>query len=287
MALARVAKSCSPSVKDSSFSCFDKKTLVSMTTGYNAAYPTKPPIRVTGKTKRQIWLLLQEILSGVCSDDEKCWANKTNIPTTIIDKALRPKSVVDLSSNINAWLSNYDIGNILQQYEKRFPSFRMLGVFPVDFNQTSHIGTCVASNMCNFDCGKIYNKRFAVCFNTDPHYLPGRHWVCIYCDLRPKSKQYGIDYFDSQGVSSVGDVPPTILQFIDTIRAQVKNIAPEAMFQLNFKCPIIQMGQNECGMFCIWYIISRLTTTQNHEGVLKNAPSDDDMVRMKTRVLMI
>ena len=86
--------------------------------------------------------------------------------------------------------------------------------------------------MCAFHIKNLLEQKktkFGMVINTDPHYKGGQHWFSIFCNLDPKSKNYGIYYYDS-----VANAPNKEMHsFMDQIANQVKEVHPKTSDRFN------------------------------------------------------
>ena len=224
-------------------SCFFKKQLITIA---NALEIDGVGLR---STKATLWKAINETMQrkyGCESGNEHCWIEQ-NDRAGAYKESFVPNAPEEWSANPEAWLSNFDILNVLTQYEKRYPSFKFIGVFPINFSQRDPIGRCISKEICalNLKALKRYTS-FGAVFNLDRHDQPGSHWVCTYFSLSEPNR--GFYYFDS----NAEPMPIEIRRFADSIRAQVKS--PET-FEIRENQHRKQFGNNECGMFCIHFII--------------------------------
>ena len=91
------------------------------------------------------------------------------------------------------WLSSIDIADVMEQYEKKYPDFIFLGPVPIDFDEIlTEVGQMNLKTLAN------KKKRIGIVFNTDPHDMPGEHWISMFIDLNDKT----ICFFDSTGAVS-------------------------------------------------------------------------------------
>jgi hypothetical protein len=129
----------------------------------------------------------------------------------------RPVMPGSWKSNPREWLSNVDIQNVMSQYSTKYTDFKFLGVFSVDF-YTEKI--CSFYSICNFNLFDFLasgKTKLGLIANLDSYYGKGSHWVAISANFKPKSKQFGICYYDSGG-----STPPEQLKLFIS---QIKNDA--------------------------------------------------------------
>ena len=164
----------------------------------------------------------------------------------------------------------------MRQYEEAVPSFKFLGVVPIDFSapdpyqkdpyeiekvagqSTSMSPTegetqggaaaakqrCLADEFCTVDLKKERAagiRTIGAVFNLDPHDKNGSHWIacCILLDTK------AIYYFDSYGLPP----PAQISRFMRSF------ILQDAGLTLKYNGRRFQFGNSECGMYCMYFLI--------------------------------
>lgn len=152
------------------------------------------------------------------------------------------------------WLNTGDIDTIMDQYMNFDNSFKYLGTFPSDITTLG------------YKLPKVkHYKKLAMVLNLDSHDKPGSHWVAVYIDYS-KSKDNGvIEYFDS-----LGDIPTR-----DTKRV-LKYLKRELGYTPKVLSKKFQIEDSECGIYCIYYIVSRLLGF-TARGILTNVIRDKEM----------
>lgn len=135
------------------------------------------------------------------------------------------------------WLTNYDIDGIMSVRTRRYKDFAFLGSFPYDY----------PPHLDDFDIRSINEKKRIACiFNTATMASGGEHWVAVFIDLGTPS----ICYFDSYNHDV--DKYRSINRFIKRMENQL-NVKSSS----NGKS--LQKTGGECGVYCIYFILSRLT----------------------------
>lgn len=132
-----------------------------------------------------------------------------------------------------------NITSIMKQYEKIYPEFEFMGVFPINIKHSYN-----SLKNINFRKSKSKNKKLAVVWNTDVDTGPGEHWICLFINFERKT----ICYFDSLYESINSDINNTINEL------SRKN--PEFKVYKNKKK--FQKGDGNCGIFVIHFIVSQL-----------------------------
>jgi hypothetical protein len=152
---------CNPGVNGKgvvSGSCFPPETLVLLKTSYNKYHPHS---RIMATDLAQIWHELKGRLSQCSKED--CWLNQIddrNIRKKIDIATFAPDQPKDWKKNPSEWLSNYDIMDVLQQYEESYPDFHVIGPTPIDFDTRPKDmgGKCVWEELCNFHLKKYFES---------------------------------------------------------------------------------------------------------------------------------
>jgi hypothetical protein len=197
----------------------------------------------------------------------------------ILKEHFRPAMPSEWSADPDMWLASTDIEAVMRQYEEAVPSFKFLGVVPIDFSapdpyeeekdpynihkvagQDSSIETqgvggaaagaggkkqkCLANEFCTVDLKREKAKgirTIGAVFNLDPHDKNGSHWIacCILLDTK------AIYYFDSYGLPP----PPQVSRFMRSF------ILQDAGLTLKYNGRRFQFGNSECGMYSMYFLI--------------------------------
>ena len=85
-----------------------------------------------------------------------------------------PDQPKEWKKNPDEWLSNYDIMDVLKQYEETFPCFHVIGPTPIDFDSRPKDldNKCVWEELCNFRLEKYIKekkRKIGIVFNLDDH----------------------------------------------------------------------------------------------------------------------
>ena len=271
---------CSPAVKgkiSNQNSCLPEDVLLKIRKEYNKDHPDK---KITATNFRELW----EIIRDRLHEDQKCktedcWLkiiDDENTRKMYDDMLFAPDKPPEWTHNPDEWLSNYDIRDVLKQYERTYPDFKYFEPSPIDFDSKpdGKNGSCVSNELCKFNLKDYYNPensdknktKFGMVFNLDKHDEPGSHWVSLFTDLKDKQKPF-IMYFDSAG----DEIQPEIKELADRIIQQSDDLGIK--LTSNYEPFEHQRGNSECGMYCLYYIISLLT---GKAGRLKNTGGNAD-----------
>jgi len=249
---------CNPRTKGKTVlkdSCFSQETLVLIKNSYNKYHPNN---QIHSTELVEIWRDLKQRLSECSKED--CWLNQVKNKDTreeIEKESFAPKQPEKWKKNPNEWLSNYDIINVLIQYEKTYKNFYLIGPTPIDFDSRPREleGDCVWEELCNFNLEKhIKNgkRKIAIVFNLDKHNQSGSHWVSLFIDLDDNFAFY----MDSAG----NKIPKEIQTLYKRIYKQGLEMHPPIKIKFYENSPMEhQMENTECGMYTLFFIITMLT----------------------------
>jgi len=259
---------CNPSIKGKTIiqdSCLTDPILLKLKESYNKHNIDSP---IISEDPKKIWIDLRNRMT-TCSKED-CWLDvidDENMRNKISEMLFAPKQPDEWKTNPNTWLSNYDIFDVLKQYEDKYKNFKVIGPTPIDFD-TRPIemnGNCVWQELCTFSLEKylkIGKTKLGIVFNLDKHNSSGSHWVSMFVDLEDEY----IFYLDSAG----NKMPIEIEKFAKRITDQGLKKNPPMHIHLYENCPVEhQMGSTECGMYALYFIITMLTN-ETEGKIFKN-----------------
>lgn len=180
--------------------------------------------------------IIDEAMKKTDCDSEICIFKKVDLP---LDK-FRPQGPKD-----NSWLSNFDIDDTLKQYMVKFSNFYAHKYEMRDFSNTG-------SDLNNIQWDLLLSKnktKFACPLNTDTSKGPGQHWVSFFVDI----ENFTVEYFDS----AAGPVPDEFNEWMTTNLIKIQKINPKAKLVFNNQVQH-QTGGSECGVYTLYYILSRI-----------------------------
>jgi len=261
---------------------FSKKSLIKLIDAWNENKNDKILYKKT-YTIGKLSELLNEKIKPICNDKEYwCWPGAikelTNNRRTkeIIDNIekneLRPEMPEEWCKNPIEWLSNYDIEDVMIQYnnDKKY-KFCFLGVFPIDFSVEDKFGKCLYSEICSIDINKYINKNIkyiGLITNLDKHNEPGSHWTSTFIIIDPKIKCYGAYYYDS----NASPIPTYIVKFLKNIKTQLNIKYPKNEFNIYNNNIRHQRKNTECGMFSMAFQIRWLNALLKYKELNFKSP---------------
>jgi hypothetical protein len=253
---------CSPMVKGKTpiqNSCLTSPILVQLKESYNKNYPND---KITHTDPKQIWTSLKSKLS-TCSKED-CWLDiidDKNMRKKLDKYLFAPDHPDEWNSKPNAWLSNFDINDVLRQYELTYKNFATVDPSPMDFDDkpSSKNGKCVSEELCKFQLAEYLKKgktKIGLVFNLDKHTEGGSHWVALYIDLDDNF----LFFMDSTGE----EMTPEIDTLVKRIVKQGLKLSTPKQIHIHQNCPTEhQMGTTECGMYSLYFIVTMLTGKVN------------------------
>ena len=250
--------------------CFSLEALQRLAQSWNETHKNHQ-IKIKGRSRNTIWDDLNSRLKDVCGTGdtkESCWVDSLKANSVVVvAKNLRPSQPVSWNKNPNEWLSNIDIENVMFQYNELDNGYNFLGVFAIDFAEKDAFGRCLYEEICSlniFNLRKKNVKYVGLITNLDKHDEPGSHWTSTFVCIDPFSPSFGAYYYDS-----VSRAPPKEMQkFMNDLKVQANNIIADLKsknntqqiydFRLAYNKKQDQYGNNECGMFSMYYQLNWL-----------------------------
>ena len=246
---------CSPLVKKTPVknSCLPEDILMTIKREYNNNHQENP-IKTNHFT--EIW---NELKNRLDCKKEDCWLKEirdTKLRKEIDEMIFAPDQPPEWKNNPDEWLSNFDIIDVLKQYQKTYKHFNFIEPTPIDFDDKppDMYGSCVTKELCKFELSHYIKKKITkigIIFNLDKHDESGSHWVSLFIDLDDKY----ILYFDS----AADIIQPEIEELVDRILKQGSQLGMDLKYEKDNTPFEHQMGNTECGMYSLYFIITLLT----------------------------
>ncbi len=257
-----IKENCAPAVKDNMpGSCISSSVLNNMKRKYNKTHKNK----IQSSKNKEI---IEELARKLSCNKESCVAEKLGEGT----KLFAPKMPRSWLSNKNEWLSTPEFINIFKGYEEANPDFLFLGPAASDYQYKMNNGQCEIHELCSLDINHLPQgiSKIGIVFNLDKHDEPGSHWVAMYISVRKKT----VFYFDSAG----SKILPSIRALYKQIHKQDKSYKYVDNYPL-----IHQYGDNECGMYSIFFLIIMMYT-EDYSYFTKKRWKDKTMNALRKRL---
>lgn len=258
------------------YTCYSGESLHKLKDLWNIRHSDK---KILTNDPREIWKKLKYFMKNSCNR-ESCWLRqnfiKHKLDKSLLNYTFAPNYPDEWRKDPDEWLNSLDILNVMSQYENKFPEFEFLGPSPIDYHVKKYYGECVWDELCKFDISKYLEKnktKIGIIFNLDEHDEEGSHWVAVFIDAIKKE----VYYFDSYG-----DKPPkNIKKFINTVQKQTSLLGTKFKYFYNNKRH--QYKNSECGMYCLYFIISLLQYGGNFQHFLETRVTDREMLDLRKK----
>lgn len=249
---------CSPIVNgktEIAGSCFTAPALYQLREYYNKHHPSTP---ILSNNPSQLWHDFRTRFFSCKRED--CWLKEIDnieLRENLEKFLFAPSQPVEWKKKPSEWLSNFDIFEVLHQYELTHSTFKAFGPTPIDFDSRpkDESGKCVWEELCTFQLSNYLEKgktKLGMVFNLDKHDEQGSHWVSLFVDLEERF----LFYLDSAG----NRIPKEIRKLVKRIQAQGMSLSPPLKFKFYENYPLEhQLGNTECGMYSLYFIITMLT----------------------------
>ena len=284
---------CSPAKKNNiASSCYSAQELNVIKNAFNKHHHHRfkdPSKKIRSTDPEHILQELRE-KNGHCTT-ELCWlhaVDNKDLREKIQKETFRPLQPTEWHKKPDAWLSNFDIDAVIQQYEAAYPDFVFLGPTPIDFDSVKADGKCVTEEICGFSLAKEWKKgkrKIGVIYNLDTSEGPGTHWVSMFIDMGdPVPYMF---YFNS----TAEPMPVEVRALMDRIQEQwleihKKNHKKLIEYTSDDKVEH-QHSNTECGMYSLFFIITCLTRKVGGFQSLGAGLSREKIIEMfagKTRI---
>lgn len=256
-------KNCSPygeKVKIDEEVCLSGEVIQKIKKSYNANNPRN---KIKYKNTTKIIERLKEE-KPQCESDV-CWLSEIKDVSSrkkILKKFYAPKQPKEWRHNPDEWLSNWDILEVISQYEEKYKNFKFMGPTPIDFDSKDiyNDNNCVWNELCNINMKELINngkEKLGIIFNLAKQGEAGTHWVSLFVDVNRKY----ILYFDSNGE----DCPKEIEKLIKKIKDQLKDLNKN--MKVIYNSLEHQKSNTECGMYSLYFIITLVTEEINEKKI--------------------
>jgi hypothetical protein len=182
----------------------------------------------------------------------------------VVERELKKNFKTKGPSNSTAWLSNFDIDDVLGEIKKNYSDQKFWNVpFQMrDFAKTAPApGECEQvknMNLESFNICKRYNegyRTFGVVINTDYSTGGGIHWFALFVDMR-KDDNWTIEYFNSSGSEPLTEISA----WMKKTRLLLESKFPgKSITEIIASQEEHQKDDHSCGVYSLYYIISRLS----------------------------
>jgi len=266
---------CSPKKKEHQlgYTCLDPETLVEITgkltkqeDKYQETDHDLEDVYETMKTK------LQEDYN--CSS-EACLMKKEKklMNSKEQDKTFRPELPDNIKKDEKAWLSNFDINRVMEQFENAYSDFEYLDATPIDFHKCS-----VNNELCKLTLAELKRKKknkLGIIFNTDTSDGEGLHWIALFVDMNGsnldgKPGMYFVDSFAKE-------MPQEIKDLTERFQEESEEVLGESLV-LSHNEKSFQENEYACGYYCM-HFIEQMLKGVSFSDYKEEKPTDQTMKR--------
>lgn len=172
---------------------------------------------------------------------EACLHESPFIEHSELEERFKPKG----PWNSLRWLSNRDIERVLESWKGRYTRMFIVPFQMINFYE-------YGGELAKLDFSKVpeYDQLCCV-LNTDKYGGSGKHWICIYIDNAGGT----VEYFDSAG----GTTPESVTRFLITAVIELSKLTGKKYKDINVTSMQHQKKDSECGVYCLFYIIARMS----------------------------
>lgn len=239
---------------------FEAEEIENLRKVYNREHTSKIP---EGPIKK-VWSDLRNRFHAICAGNAEC---------TVRSMIAKPAGPETWKKKIDEWLSSVEIDKLEKEFTKVFSTYYYVGSIPIDFDKKSQTGKCIVSSLCSLDITALYKKGYhqiGIIFNTDVSTGPGKHWVALFCDIRPELEFPRITYFDSYAYKPEKEIQILMKRWKE--RWDQTKIHSKPM-EMTYNKTRHQYQDTECGMYSLYFHYCCLM------GISMDTRVPDDVIR--------
>lgn len=175
-------------------------------------------------------------------------------------------------------LSNFDLDGVLQGWALEFPTFFNCPFCMFDFETEGYLfgrihmpavyqgkAPQLVFSKSNPEAPKTVRRpctTFACILNTDHSSGKGKHWVCMFVDMRGDSETpWTVEYFNSSGRPPPKQIIRWMEKTADALRDLRRSLTPDGKNVVH-SMPVTKLShqqtKTECGVYACFYIRARL-----------------------------
>lgn len=222
---------------------FNEQQIENLRQVYNSEHRKDSPI--PAGSPEIIWSEIQSRLRKQC--------DRGNAECIIASMISRPTAPESWKTHPEEWLSSDDIDAVEKQYARLLKNYYYTGTVPIDFDKKSKTGECLVDSLCAIDIRSIYKKGYTqigIVFNTDKSTGPGKHWIALFCDIRPELEFPRITYWDSYASKPEKEIQVLMQRWKEQWDSTGIHSKPMSKTYNKTKH---QQQDSECGMYCLYF----------------------------------
>lgn len=222
---------------------FNEQQIEGLRQVFNSEHRKDTPI--PAGNAESVWNEIQARMRRQC--------DRGNAECIIASMISRPDAPESWKNKPDEWLSSDDIDAIEKQYARIFKNYYYVGTVPIDFDKKSKTGECMVDSLCSLDIKSLYKKGYTqigIVFNTDKSNGPGKHWIALFCDIRPELDFPQISFFDSYANKPEKEIQVLMNRWKESWDAT--KIHSKPMKKIYNKTRH-QYQDSECGMYSVYF----------------------------------
>jgi hypothetical protein len=189
---------------------------------------------------------------------------------------LKPEGPADSAK----WLTNHNLDATTGTWERTFQGFKSIPTAMMNFTEYD----CALGKFDPAAFAAANGSAFGCVLNTDHYPGKGKHWVCVFGDLRGASAPWTLEYFNSSGRPPPVKCVEWMVTQRNRLRALRRKLAgqrrpsPDAVSvdDVVVNARAHQSGNTECGVYCLFYLWCRLTGVP-YENFRRSRVADEKM----------
>lgn len=290
------------SLSTSAGKCSDESSGVCSSTPVIKVLAEFAGVKASAEAEAVVEKAAEKIGEGGCKD-ESCVVNNKKflnyVRNTKGEQAVR-RVIVDSRERFKTpgpreskeLISNYNIDEVLQRWAKEFGSFFNCPFAMIDFDIRPqfqlgmidmgqvHKGH-TSQKLFSFPHPRTVRRKcdtFGCVLNTDVSTGMGKHWVCVFVDMR--AKEWTVEYFNSSGRAP----PREVTVWMERTANELRSVKAGQTVSTKVVTDVThQKGDTECGLYSLYYIRSRLEGVPWAKFKEWNIP-DDLMTEFRTHL---
>jgi Ulp1 protease family, C-terminal catalytic domain len=291
--LANPGKHCAPGIEGIGESCYKLSDLQIIAQAYNDKHTNAISESIINAGNfQELYNIIDEKMK-TCNGKEVCFSEKVGLSDDFVKNIFKPIGPVN-----NEWLSNIDIANVMEQYERCFKNFTFYGPcssdlhlqsvkrlfeFPDTFDDMIHgIKIHDSENIKKNKTSEPEKSLIGIIFNTDPHNKGGAHWVTLVISIIKNTVFF--DYFDSVGKMPNDNIAKSIVELIEKCIKYYSSNGEEKDIHFRVNRTQHQSENSECGVYSIIHILKMLNN-EKWENIVKNVITDKEIQKLRATLL--
>jgi len=182
----------------------------------------------------------------------------------LIMRDLKTRYKMEGPADSTALFNNVHIDKTLKDWEKIYPTFKHVPFQFIDFRDKNTI-------LETLDVKRLYDMGFRMIgcvLNTDYSTGPGKHWVCVFIDMR-NEEEFTIEFFNSSGRQPTYN-GNAIMNWMCKIKRDCELMGVKATIKTNSIAH--QESHTECGAYVTYFIFNRIIGIPFEEFSTKRIP---------------